>query len=197
MKILSQTITLSLLSSIALFGANVPNINSGNIEKQIQAPKDIPTLKKDDIKIEGIENGSLKSSDSSKTVFIKDFIFAGNSAISNEELKQSLKAYVGKELSFNQIQEVLAVVTKVYRDKGYFVARAYLGKQDLVKNDNTLFISIIEGKYEEIKLNNNSLVNDNFLQAILDNSKSNGIINIKDIERALLLINDRNGENFD
>ena len=183
---------LSILSSVALLGAT-PIINSGNIEKQIQAPRDIPTLKKDDIKIEGIENGSLKSSDSSKTVFIKDFTFAGNSAISNEELKQSLKAYAGKELSFNQIQEVLAVVTKVYRDKGYFVARAYLGKQDLVKNDNTLFISIIEGKYGKIKLNNNSLVNDNSLQAILNNAKSNGIINVKDIERALLLINDING----
>lgn len=190
---LNQIISLSVLNSIALLGANlnVPNIST--IEKQIQAPRDIPTLKKDDIKIEGIENDSLKSSDSSKTVFIKDFTFAGNSAISSEELKQSLKAYVGKELSFNQIQEVLAVVTKVYRDKGYFVARAYLGKQDLVKNDNTLFISIIEGKYGKIKLNNNSLVNDNSLQAILDNAKSNGIINVKDIERALLLINDRNG----
>ena len=192
MRNIIKVFGLSILSSVALLGAT-PIINSGNIEKQIQAPRDIPTLKKDDIKIEGIENGSLKSSDSSKTVFIKDFTFAGNSAISNEELKQNLKAYVGKELSFNQIQEVLALVTKVYRDKGYFVARAYLGKQDLVKNDNTLFISIIEGKYQEIKLNNNSLVNDNSLQAILDNAKSNGIINVKDIERALLLINDRNG----
>ena len=192
MRNIIKVFGLSILSSVALLGAT-PIINSGNIEKQIQAPRDIPTLKKDDIKIEGIENDSLKSSDSSKTVFIKDFTFAGNSAISNEELKQNLKAYVGKELSFNQIQEVLALVTKVYRDKGYFVARAYLGKQDLVKNDNTLFISIIEGKYGEIKLNNNSLVNDNSLQAILDNAKSNGIINVKDIERALLLINDRNG----
>ena len=192
MRNIVKVFGLSILSSVALLGAT-PIINSGNIEKQIQAPRDIPTLKKDDIKIEGIENGSLKSSDSSKTVFIKDFTFAGNSAISNEELKQNLKAYVGKELSFNQIQEVLAVVTKVYRDKGYFVARAYLGKQDLVKNDNLLFISIIEGKYGKIKLNNNSLVNDNSLQAILDNAKSNGIINVKDIERALLLINDRNG----
>ena len=192
MRNIVKVFGLSILSSVALLGAT-PIINSGNIEKQIQAPRDIPTLKKDDIKIEGIENDSLKSSNSSKTVFIKDFTFAGNNAVSGEELKQSLKAYTGKELTFNQIQEVLAVVTKVYRDKGYFVARAYLGKQDLVKNDNTLFISIVEGKYGDIKLNNSSLVNDNSLQAILDNAKSNGIINVKDIERALLLINDRNG----
>ena len=68
-----------------------------------------------------------------------------------------------------------------------------MGKQDLVKNDNLLFISIIEGKYGKIKLNNSSLVNDNSLQAILDNAKSNGIINVKDIERAIILINDRAG----
>ena len=192
MRNIIKVFGLSILSSVAHLGAtNI--INRGNIEKKVQAPRDKPTLKKDDIKIEGIKNDSLKSSDSSKTVFIKDFTFAGNSAISNEELKQNLKAYVGKELSFNQIQEVLALVTKVYRDKGYFVARAYLSKQDLVKNDNLLFISIIEGKYGKIKLNNNSLVNDNSLQTILDNAKSNGIINVKDIERALLLINDRNG----
>ncbi|WP_418178796.1 ShlB/FhaC/HecB family hemolysin secretion/activation protein [Aliarcobacter lanthieri] len=192
MKTVNRLITLSILSSSLLLGAS-PIPNSSTIERDIQAPRDIPTLKKDDIKIEGIENDSLKSSDSSKTVFIKDFTFAGNSAISSEELKQILKVYVGKELSFNQIQEVLALVTKVYRDKGYFVARAYLGKQDLVKNDNRLFISIVEGKYKEIKLNNSSLVNDNSLQTILDNAKSNGIINVKDIERALLLINDRAG----
>ena len=71
------------------------------------------------------------------------------------------------------------MLQKFIEIKGYFVARAYLGKQDLVKNDNTLFISIIEGKYGKIKLNNNSLVNDNSLQAILDNAKSNGIINVK------------------
>ena len=68
-----------------------------------------------------------------------------------------------------------------------------MGKQDLVKNDNILYISIVEGKYKEIKLNNSSLVDDNSLQTILDNAKSNGIINIKDIERAIILINDRAG----
>ncbi len=45
MKLLKQTVTLSLLSSVALLGAT-PNINSGNIEKQIQAPKDIPNSSK-------------------------------------------------------------------------------------------------------------------------------------------------------
>lgn len=192
MKI-NKIIGLSLLSSIVLLEAN-PNVpNSSTIDRQIQAPRDIPILKKDEINIEGIKSDTLKTNDSNQKVFIKNFSFLGNSKISNDELFDVVKDYVNKELTFNQIQEVLAVVTKVYEDKGYFIARAYLGKQDLNENDNILQISIIEGNYEDIKLNNNSLVNDNAIEAILNNVKSNETINIKDIERALLLINDRNG----
>lgn len=192
MKI-NKIIGLSLLSSFLLLEAN-PNVpSSSTIDRQIQTPRDIPTLKKDEINIEGIKSDTLKTNDSNQKVFVKNFSFLGNSKISNDELFDVVKNYVNQELTFNQIQEVLSIVTKTYRDKGYFVARAYLGKQDLSKNDNTLQISIVEGKYEDIKLNNSSLVNSNSLEAILNNVKSNETINVKDIERALLLINDRNG----
>ncbi|WP_228286297.1 ShlB/FhaC/HecB family hemolysin secretion/activation protein [Arcobacter vandammei] len=187
---INRIIGLSLLSSILLLGATP---NSNTIDRQIQTPRDIPTFKKDDINIEGVKSDSVKTNDSTQKVFVKNFTFVGNSKISNDELSDVVKNYVNKELTFNQIQEVLAIVTKTYRDKRYFVARAYLGKQDLLKNDNALQISIVEGNYEDIKLNNSSLVNDNSLEAILNNSKSNETINVKDIERALLLINDRAG----
>ena len=45
MRNIIKVFGLSILSSVALLGAT-PIINSGNIEKQIQAPRDIPTLKK-------------------------------------------------------------------------------------------------------------------------------------------------------
>lgn len=191
MKQISKIVTISVISSSIVLGANIPN--SSTIQKQIEAPRDIPIQQKEEINIQGVPDNSVKAVDNSKAIFISDFAFAGNSVVSSEELKQSLKTYVNKELSYNQIQEVLAVVTKVYRDKGYFVARAYLEKQDLLKNDNVLNITIIEGKYGEIKLNNNSLVNSNSLQSILDNVKSNEIIKVEDIQRALLLINDKAG----
>ena len=68
MRNIIKVFGLSILSSVALLGAT-PIINSGNIEKQIQAPRDIPTLKKDDIKIEsykinttvGIANGFINA----------------------------------------------------------------------------------------------------------------------------------------
>lgn len=187
MKNLKRVISLSLLSSVALLGAT-PNINSGTIERQMQAPK-IPFEQKQNVKIEGVGENEIKKDNNSQTIFIKDFSFSGNSIISNSELKNSISSYSNKNLTYNQIQEVLALVTKVYRDKGYFVARAYLEKQDLLKNDSVLNITIIEGKYGELKLNNDSLVKTDLLESVLDDVKLNEILNVEDIEKAILLIN--------
>ena len=191
MKI-NKIISLSILSSSIVLGATIPNVNSGTIQKQLVTPN-VQVEKKENVQIQGVQSDNIKTDLNNKKIFIKDFTFKNNITVSSDELKQSLKTFANKELSYNQIQEVLAVVTKVYRDKGYFVTRAYLEKQDLIKNDNVLNITIIEGKYSEIKLNNNSLVNNDTLQSILDNVKSNDIINVEDIQRALLLINDRAG----
>ncbi len=51
MKNVNRVITISVLISVSLLGANVnvPNINSSTIERQIQIPKDIPNYDKKDI----------------------------------------------------------------------------------------------------------------------------------------------------
>ncbi|MCT7406700.1 ShlB/FhaC/HecB family hemolysin secretion/activation protein [Aliarcobacter cryaerophilus] len=192
MKI-DKIISLSVLSSVVLFGANVPTVNSGNIEKQLIAPK-VPMEKKENVQIQGLDNKDVVKTDvSDSKIFIKDFTFTGNSVISSEELKSNLKDYVNKELIFNQIQEVIANITKLYQTKGFFIGRAYLQKQDLIKNDNVLNITILEGKLDELKLNNSSLVNNSSLEAVLNGVKSNDILNVYDIEKIMLLINDRAG----
>lgn len=189
---INKLITLSVLSASVLLGVT-PNENSGTLQRQIQAPK-VPLEKKENVQIQGIEqSNALKIDKNNKKIFVKDFSFKGNSAINSDELLNSIKAYSNKELTFSQIQEVIAIVTKTYRDKGFFVARAYLEKQDLLKN-NILTISVVEGKFDEIKLNNNSLVNSNSLEAVLDDLKTkDDIVNVEDIQKAILLINDKAG----
>ncbi|MFW2352169.1 ShlB/FhaC/HecB family hemolysin secretion/activation protein [Aliarcobacter butzleri] len=192
MRNINKIIVLSMVSSSVVLGASLPNINSSTIEKQLVAPN-VPMEKKQNVQIEGIGENEIKKDSNSQTIYIKDFSFSGNSNINSHELKNSINSYVNKNLSYNQIQEVLALVTKVYRDKGYFVARAYLEKQDLLKNDSVLNITIVEGKFEQIKLNNNSLVNTDSLESVLDDVKLNETINVDEIQRAILLINDKAG----
>ncbi|RBQ31511.1 hemin-binding protein [Arcobacter sp. FW59] len=188
---LNQIITLSVLSSSLLLGANVPN--SSSIEREIQAPKDIPIKQKDIVKIEGVQQDSLKDMGDSKTILIKSFKIEGNTKISTDEILNSIKEFENRDLTFTQIQTLSSIISKLYQDKGYFVARAYLPAQNLEQNRNILNISILEGNYGEFKITNNSLVRNSVVQDIFDNTKFSSVIDTNVIQKAMLLINDRAG----
>ena len=100
MKIINKIIVLSIVSSNIILGASLPNVNSGTIERQIQAPN-VPVEKKQNVQIEGLQSDNLKSDISNKKIFIKDFSFVGNKAISSEELKNSIEL-LPKVLKFFQ-----------------------------------------------------------------------------------------------
>jgi len=183
-----KTITLSIFASSVLFGAT-PNI--GDIEKQIQPPKiekEKPTLPQ-----VGTKKYKIPMKDSGKTIFVKSFSFSGNIHIHSDDLQQLAKEYENKDLTFTQISQLTSKITKLYREKGYFVARAYLPQQNTKQNDNVVEIAIIEGNYGAFHLKNSSLVKDSIVQAMLDDIKDKNIVSTKTLERAMLIINDTPG----
>lgn len=196
MKNIKNIIAISSISTVVLMAEpNLPNINSSTIDRQLKAPKDIPTKQKEIIDIEGAKDIELLKDDgSNKTILIKSFDIQGNTKIPTAKIMHSIKDFENKELTFKQIQEVTQIITKLYRAEGYFVARAYVPAQNIEKNNNVLQIKIIEGKYGKIKVDNKSLVNDSVVQDIFNNnSKKNEIIDYDDLQRSILLVNDRSG----
>ncbi|MCK9337279.1 MAG: ShlB/FhaC/HecB family hemolysin secretion/activation protein [Arcobacteraceae bacterium] len=188
MKIVNKIIVLSTLASSFLLGAT-PTIS--DIERQVQPPK----IEKEKLTLPAIETKEYKSPmvDSGKTIFVKNFSFSGNLHISSEELQAIAKEYENKDLTFKEISELTTKITKLYREKGYFVARAYLPVQDIHANDGVLEIAIIEGNYGEFHLNNSSLVKDGIVQGMLDDIKDKNIVSTNTLERAMLIINDTPG----
>jgi hemolysin activation/secretion protein len=121
-------------------------------------------------------------------VFIKGFRFTGNRMLSSESLGSLLSDYSGKELSYAQIDEAVSKITDVYRKKGYFVARAYLPVQEI--RDGILTIGVIEGSYGEVRIHNNTPVNTDVIQRYVDVIDKTNSIQINDVERTVLLIED-------
>lgn len=182
-----KTIGLSLLTSTILLGANIPNI--GDIEKQIQVPK----IQKEKTLIPEVSSKVYQRpmKDSGKTIFVKSFTFSGNVHISNEKIQELAKKYENKDLTFTQINKLSSSITKLYREKGYFVARSYLPKQNI--QNSIIKIEIIEGNYGEFHLKNNSLVKNSIVQGMLDDAKRDNIVSTSTIERSMLIINDTAG----
>jgi len=189
MNTIKKTLILLPLATTLSLGTNLPN--SSTINKDIKVPKNIQKTKKF-VEIGGIESlESLKTDTSGKTLLIKGFSFTGNTKFTDTQLKQLLQEYTNKELNFVQMEQATRVITKAYRDAGYFVARAYLPKQTL--KDNILTIAIIEGKYGDFEIQNNSSLKDKIVQNIFNNTKKEKIISSFNLERAVLIANDTPG----
>lgn len=182
--------SILLATTLSLYSASIPNI--GDALREIKPPK----IEKKKTLLPPLEQESeayKKSFKDGKKVFIKSYEVNGNTQISTEKIKNILQSYEAKKLSFKEIQDIVNLVTKMYRDEGYFIARAYIPLQDLEMQKGVLKIEIIEGSYGEFKLENSSRVKDSILQAKLDNTKDKRVIATKDLQRSLLLINDTPG----
>jgi hemolysin activation/secretion protein len=183
--LLSSAVATSLWAN-----PNVPDI--GDALQQVKPPKierekvEIPQIRP---QIEQVP----KELEDGKTIEVKKFLIKGAVHLSNDALKALVTPYENQALSFKQMLEITSLITKAYREKGYFVARAYIPVQNILTQNGSLKINVIEGNYGEFHLENNSLVKDEIIQANLDAIKDKNIVSSHTLERAMLIINDTPG----
>jgi len=184
---MKKLLTISFLASTALMGA-VPT--TGDILRQVEpvkmpeTPKALPSVGAGEYK------APLSAKDDLKT-FVKSFKFSGNTTVSSEVLSTLVKPYEGKELGINGLKEVASIITKYYRDNGYFVARAYIPAQSM--ENGIVEIAIIEGTYGAFDMKNTSLVDTAEVQGYMDYLKGGELVSTMTLERQMLLINDLSG----
>lgn len=196
---MKNKINISLISSLIatssiLVAAPVPNIDDAL--RSVTPPSNIKKENKPLVEIDGIKKYAPMMVDdkSGKKTLIKGFKFTGVNSLKIEDLNNLLKNYENKELNFSQLTELASIITKYYRSKGFFVARAYLPVQNIKNNNNIFEISIIEGNYNKFQLENKSNVQSDYIQNVLDNTKNRSkVITNNSLERTVLLVNETPG----
>ena len=189
---MKKIVVLSIFAINYLIAAT-PNVDV--IQKDVVIPNEVEE-KKSLIELDGKEKylPVMKEDKTGKKSLLIDFEILGNDSINTEELKQEINSFLNKEVNFTDLQEITSVLTKLYRDKGYFVARAYLPKQNLQENKGVLKLVIIEGNHGEFKVSNKSLVKDSILQDVMgDIKKETNVVETNTLERAMLIINETPG----
>ena len=124
-------------------------------------------------------------------VNVKAFEIVGNRVIDTAALLALVDEGAGKALTLSELEALAQRVTKHYRTKGYFVARAYIPAQEVASG--VVKIRVMEGNYGQFHLKNNSLVKDEIVQGMLDDVKGYDIVSLDTLERAMLIINDTPG----
>lgn len=186
---LAAAITLALTSGAASAQA-VPD--AGEALRQVQPPA-VPAKPRADIPaVGGIQiEPPMTVLPSGPSVDVKRIALVGNRELPLASLEPLVADAAGKSLTLPELEAVAQRVTKFYRAKGYFVARAYLPAQEVT--GGTITLRVVEGNYGQFILKNDSRVKDAVVQAMLDDVKKYDIVSLDTLERAMLIINDTPG----
>jgi hemolysin activation/secretion protein len=91
-----------------------------------------------------------KSSTSTTTVLIKAIRFSGNAHIDDASLRRAVTQIAqleGTSATLAQLDAIALAVTRHYRDRGYFLAVAYVPRQTV--EDGVVTIAVLEGKLDQ------------------------------------------------
>jgi len=182
-----------ILFSFPLVTVAAPLPDSGQILRQQKKtpatlPDKLPSADEPAPKKESAETG-LK-------ITVSGFKFSGAQGVATDaELQQLVSSAVGQTLSLAELQNIAVQVANYLRGKGYFLAHAYLPKQEIV--DGVVEIAIIAGQVEgdaAIKFSGpvrirEQIISEMASQAILSGES----LQQKKLERSILLLNDLPG----
>ncbi|MBD2532852.1 ShlB/FhaC/HecB family hemolysin secretion/activation protein [Nostoc flagelliforme FACHB-838] len=103
-----------------------------------------------------------------QSIIVSKFEFDGNTAFSDEKLTEVTAQFTKRSLTFVELLEVEATITKLYTDAGYINSGAVIpAGQTLSQQGSVVKIQIIEGGLEEIAVTGTRRLNSNYIRSRL------------------------------
>lgn len=163
---------------------------AGNQLQQIPPPP-VPQRAPPPIRLEQRATPPSKSGANELKIFVKSMQVTGAQLYSEAELIDVMGFTPGTELTLTELRAMALKITEYYRKAGYFVAQAYLPAQDI--KDNSVTISVLEGRYGNITLRNQTNLSDALANSLLSGLNSGDIIATEPLENRLLRLSDLPG----
>ncbi len=177
---------LSLLS-LSVMAATLPD--AGQSQQNIdQLPLQLPGKQRLELNLPDAPSAAATASGPSLQV--NGFTLEGNGAIGSEELLPLLGDLQGRTVHLGELQAGANRITRLYRERGYPLARAYIPAQEI--DGGVVRIAVMEGRFGEVGVNNTSRVSDVALTPLAA-LKRGDAVRSAELERSLLLLSDTPG----
>jgi hemolysin activation/secretion protein len=188
------------MSKIALFTVALLALSQGAFAQtpplggQIQQipPAPVPQKAIPEIRIDKGTTPSVPGSDQVR-IPVRSLHVTGQTLYSEADLVAIAGFSPGNELTLADLRGMATKIADHYHRNGYFVAQAYLPAQDL--KDGAVTIVVLEGRYGNVTLRNQTNLSDSQANGLLDGVKSGDTIAIAPLEHRLLLLSDVPGVN--
>jgi hemolysin activation/secretion protein len=124
-------------------------------------------------------------------ILVKSLNVKGATVYAEADLLALTGFTAGSELTLAALRGMAARIADYYRQNGYFVAQAYLPAQDI--KDGAVTIAVIEGRYGQVRLRNQTNLSDNLANGLLAGINSGDLVESAPLESRLLLLSDLPG----
>ena len=184
---------LNTLFSIAYGVTPNTRTDAGDALRQIERTQEIERLKIPKLIEKKEDKPLLKEGEKVK---VTSFVFTGNKIITTEDLKSFVKKYIGTELTFDEINQAVVSISILYEQKGY-LAQATLPEQNIT--NGIIQVNILEAHFggtTYLPMGNGEkpyVRESRVMDIVYPSSKVNGPLDLKRLERGILLANDLPG----
>lgn len=177
----------ALLSGVA-FAQVVPD--AGTFIRELETE---PTMEpeRDNLDVQLPEQTQPAPAEGGQAVLVDEFEVTGAVTFTAAELKALVDDLAGQTLTLAELQEASNRITRYYRERGFFLTRAYLPQQDV--SDGVVTIDVLEGRLGKVDLSNDSHTRDFVLKRPFRSLEPNQMLTADDLETPLLRLSDLPG----
>lgn len=179
----------ALLCCAPVFAQQPPD--AGALRQQLDTGK-TPSLPKVSPDVRGPDAAPAPAK-SDASVVVSAFRFSGNTRFDSGVLQGLLAGYLGRPLSFADLQAAAALIAKHYREHGWIV-RAYLPRQDV--SQGVITIQVVEAVFGRSQFEGSRPrgIPLEWVRDRVEERLAEGLpINLDEVDRSLLLIDDLPG----
>jgi hemolysin activation/secretion protein len=118
-------------------------------------------------------------------IYVKDFVFEGNTVFSEKELKEICLPYMNKELYIEDLDEIRNKLTLHYVEKGYINSGVIIPDQQV--SDGKILFKVIEGRLDTIQVNTSGRLRKGYVLSRLK-SPDDKPLNMNDLQEKIHLL---------
>jgi hemolysin activation/secretion protein len=188
-RIVRWLLVLAALAPMSASAQQLPGIGDvlRNVEKTRPQP---PPQTQPKVDVEQPARPALQAPDTLR--FHVDRIrLTGVTALPEADLIALLQPYVGRDLTLHDLEEAAAAITRLYRERGFPVARAYVPAQEI--HDGVVELVVLEGRYGKVGVAVDAPLSRAVANEAVQPLRPDGVIEENALDRALLLLDDLGG----
>lgn len=170
------------------FSQTIPDkTKAGAVESAVEKTTPKTIVKPAIPEIEVPPRPEMEVKDSTVKIKVNKFKITGNTKISTYQLSKIVRPYEGREMTLLEIKNVADRITNQYREKGYFLARAYIPAQTI--QNGVVEIAVIEGRVDKISVKGNKYYTNKFIRSQMKPVIEEQVISRDNLEKSLLNLN--------